>query len=161
MDRICAIPPAYQLQSLYTLRSSSSAYTWHGFRFRDLRRRHSTEWWVAGAVICLERGADLHMAQLMPLPLTVSCYSKSRLVLPFWYRLTRVVPEKGPLNGCVCVCVCARARVCARACACACACVRACVRACVCVCVCVCDVRRRRYLTSPRKSQSERQRTPG
>ena len=30
---------------------------------------------------------------------------KSRLVLPFWYRLTRVVPEKGPLNVCVCVCV--------------------------------------------------------
>ena len=29
---------------------------------------------------------------------------KSRLVLPFWYRLTRVVPEKGPLNVCVCVC---------------------------------------------------------
>ena len=28
---------------------------------------------------------------------------KSRLVLPFWYCLTRVVPEKGPLNGCVCV----------------------------------------------------------
>ena len=27
---------------------------------------------------------------------------KSRLVLPFWYWLTRVVPEKGPLNGCVC-----------------------------------------------------------
>jgi len=30
----------------------------------------------AGVVICLERGADLHMAQLMPLPLTVSCFSK-------------------------------------------------------------------------------------
>jgi len=30
---------------------------------------------------------------------------KFRLVLPFWYRLTWVVPEKGPLNGCVCVCV--------------------------------------------------------
>ena len=28
---------------------------------------------------------------------------KSRLVLLFWYRLTWVVPEKGPLNGCVCV----------------------------------------------------------
>ena len=28
---------------------------------------------------------------------------KSRLVLPFWYRLTRVVLDKGPLNGCVCV----------------------------------------------------------
>jgi len=61
-----------------------------------------TEWWGAGVVICLELGADLHMAQLMPLPLTVSCLSESRLVLPFWYRLTRAVPEKGPLNGCVC-----------------------------------------------------------
>ena len=29
---------------------------------------------------------------------------KSRLVLCFWYWLTQVVPEKGPLNGCVCVC---------------------------------------------------------
>ena len=27
---------------------------------------------------------------------------KSRLVLPFWYRLTQVVPDKEPLNGCVC-----------------------------------------------------------
>ena len=32
---------------------------------------------------------------------------KSRLVLPFWYQLTWVVPEKGLLIGCVCVCVCA------------------------------------------------------
>ena len=97
-------------------------------------------------VICLERGADLHMAQLMPLPLTVSCFSKiqigfaflvpahlgsprkmavkwvcvcvclasvkSRLVLPFWYRPTRVVLDKGPLNRCVCVCVCACVRAC-------------------------------------------------
>ena len=31
-----------------------------------------TDRWGAGVVICLERGADLHMAQLMPLPLTVS-----------------------------------------------------------------------------------------
>jgi len=35
-----------------------------------------TEWWGAGMVICLERGADLHTAQLMPLPLTVSCFSE-------------------------------------------------------------------------------------
>ena len=34
------------------------------------------------------------MAQLMPLPLSVSCSSKSRLVLPFWCRLIRVVPDK-------------------------------------------------------------------
>jgi len=40
-------------------------------------------------VFCLGRGADLYMAQLMPLPLTVSCSSKSRLILQFWYRLTR------------------------------------------------------------------------
>jgi len=32
-------------------------------------------------VICLGQSADLHMAQLMPLPLTVSCSSKSRFVL--------------------------------------------------------------------------------
>ena len=38
-----------------------------------------TEWWVAGMVICLEQGADLHMAQLLPLPLTVSCFSKIQI----------------------------------------------------------------------------------
>ena len=54
------------------------------------------ESWGAGMVICLEQGTDLHMA----LPLAISCCSKSRLVLPFWYWLTRVVPDKGPLNGC-------------------------------------------------------------
>ena len=55
-------------------------------------------------VNCLERGADLHMAQLMPLCSLSLASVKSRSVLPFWYRLTRVVPEKGPLNG-MCVCV--------------------------------------------------------
>jgi len=58
-----------------------------------------TEWWGAGMVICLEQGADLHMAQLVPLPLTVSCFSKIQIGLLFWYWLTWVVPEKGPLNG--------------------------------------------------------------
>jgi len=67
---------------------------------------YKPEWWGAGVVICLERGAYLHMAQLMPLPLAVSCSSKIRIgFLPFWYRLTRVVPDKGSLNRCVCVCV--------------------------------------------------------
>jgi len=37
------------------------------------------EWWGTGMVICLERDADLHMAQLMPLPLTVSCFSKIQI----------------------------------------------------------------------------------
>jgi len=54
-------------------------------------------------VICLEQGADLF--QLMPLPLTVSCFSNFQISFTFWYRPTRVVLEKGPLNGCVCVLV--------------------------------------------------------
>ena len=45
---------------------------------------------------------NLHRAQLMPLPLIVSCFSKIQIGLPFWCRLTLVVPDKGPLNGCVC-----------------------------------------------------------
>jgi len=42
-----------------------------------------TEWWGAGVVICLERGADLHTAQLMPLSLTVSCFSKIQIGFTF------------------------------------------------------------------------------
>jgi len=42
-----------------------------------------TEWWDAGMVICLERGADLHIAPLMPLPLTVSCFSKIQIGFTF------------------------------------------------------------------------------
>jgi len=37
------------------------------------------QWWGTGMVICLERGADMLMAQLMPLPLTVSCSSKIQI----------------------------------------------------------------------------------
>ena len=58
-------------------------------------------------VICLERGVDLHMVQLMPLLLTVSFFSKIQIGLPFWYRFTRVVPEKKAVKR-VCVCVCKR-----------------------------------------------------
>jgi len=41
-----------------------------------------TEWWDAGVAICLGRGADLHMAQLMPLPLTFAT------VNPDWFYLS-------------------------------------------------------------------------
>jgi len=64
------------------------------------------EWWGTGMVICQERDADLHVAQVMPLPLTVSCFSKSQI----GFTLEPVVLEKGLLN--VCVCVCARAHAC-------------------------------------------------
>jgi len=41
------------------------------------------EWWGAGVVVCLEQGADLHMAQLMPLPLSVSFFSKIQISFTF------------------------------------------------------------------------------
>jgi len=56
-------------------------------------------------VICLERGADLHMAQLMPLPLTVSCFSKIQIDFTFLVPADPGPgsPGKWQLNGCVCV----------------------------------------------------------
>jgi len=42
-----------------------------------------TEWWGAGVVICLERGADLHVTQLMSLPLNVLLQQN-----PAWFYLS-------------------------------------------------------------------------
>ena len=64
------------------------------------------EWWGAGMVICLERGADLHMVQQMPLPLTVCCSSKIQIGFTFLVPAHLRSPGKGPLNVCVCACVC-------------------------------------------------------
>jgi len=41
------------------------------------------EWWGTGVAICPERDADLHMAQLMPLQLTVSCFNKIQIGFTF------------------------------------------------------------------------------
>ena len=57
------------------------------------------EWWGAGVVVCLERGAGLHMAQLMPLPLTVSCFSKIQIGFTFLVLAHLGSPGNGPLNG--------------------------------------------------------------
>ena len=54
-------------------------------------------------VICLERGADLHMAQLMPLPLTVSCFSKIQIGFTFLVPAYPGSPGQRVVNGCVCV----------------------------------------------------------
>jgi len=62
-----------------------------------------TEQWGAGVVICLERGADLHVAQLMPLPLTVSCFSEIQTGFTFLVPAHPGSPGKKPLKGCVCV----------------------------------------------------------
>jgi len=60
------------------------------------------EWWGTGMVICLERDADVHVVQLMPLPLTVSCFSKIQIGFTFLVPAHPGSPGKGPLNGCVC-----------------------------------------------------------
>jgi len=69
-------------------------------------RPAKTEWWGAGVVVCLEQGADLHMAQLMPLPLTVSCFSKIQIGFTF---LVPAYPgsagQRAVKRLCVCVCV--------------------------------------------------------
>ena len=55
-------------------------------------------------VICLEQGADLHMAQLMPLPLTVSCFSEIQIGFTFLVPAYLGSPGKRAVK-CVCVCV--------------------------------------------------------
>ena len=55
-------------------------------------------------VICLERGADLHMAQLMPLPLTVSCFSKIQTGFTFLVLARLGSPGQRAVKR-VCVCV--------------------------------------------------------
>ena len=61
-------------------------------------------------VVCLERGADLHMAQLMPLPLTVSCFSIIQIGFTFLIPAHLGSPGQRVVKWvCVCVCVCVRA----------------------------------------------------
>ena len=75
----------YRLSNFFTVRFSSafSALTLLVGRQERHPACKKTEWWGAGVVICLQRGADLHMAQLTPLPLTVSCSSKIQIGFTF------------------------------------------------------------------------------
>ena len=58
-------------------------------------------------VICLERGADLYMAQLMPLQLTVSCFVKIQIGFTFLVLAHPCSPRQMAIKRvCVCVCVC-------------------------------------------------------
>ena len=60
-----------------------------------------------GVVICLERGADLHMAQWIPLPLTISCFSKIQIGFTFLVPAHPGSPGQRAIKWvCVCVCVC-------------------------------------------------------
>jgi len=93
---------------LYYCLQCFDAVGWAAGRASILQKKLSGR--GAGVVICLERGAYLHMAHLMPLPLTVSCFF-SKIQIGFTVPVAAhpgspVVPEKGPLNarahGCVC-----------------------------------------------------------
>ena len=55
-------------------------------------------------VICLEQGADLRMVQLMPLPLTVSCFSKIQIGFTFLIPADLGSPRKRAVKR-VCVCI--------------------------------------------------------
>ena len=55
-------------------------------------------------VTCLEQGADLHIAQLMPLPLTVSCFSKIQIGFTFLVPADLGSPGKRAVKR-VCVCL--------------------------------------------------------
>ena len=64
---------------------------------------NKVEWWGVGVVICLEWCADLHMSQLMPLPLTVSCFSKIQIGFTFLVPAHLGRPGKRAVKW-VCVC---------------------------------------------------------
>ena len=54
-------------------------------------------------VICLEQGANLHIAQLMPLPLTVSCFSKIQIGFTFLVPVLGSPAKVAVKRVCVCV----------------------------------------------------------
>ena len=54
--------------------------------------------------ICLERGADLHMAKLMPLPPTVSCSSKIQIGFTFLVLAHLGSPRQRAIKQ-LCVCI--------------------------------------------------------
>jgi len=91
-DNLASIPPLSFLQTgCPSCHPTNSAFSACAFRaltlFVGRQEGHpackKTEWWGAGVVICQERGADLHMAQPMPLPLTISCFSKIQIGFTF------------------------------------------------------------------------------
>jgi len=69
---------------------------------KGIRPVKKTEWWGAGVVVCLEQGAGLHMVQLMPLPLTVSCFSKIQIGFTFLVPVHPGCPGKRAVKR-VCV----------------------------------------------------------
>jgi len=89
----------------YSIVNNMPSVLWHCWLGSRKGIRHvKTEWWGVAWLSVWSK------VQTCIWPSWCHCHSlclasvKSRLVLPFRYRLTWAVPEKGPLNGCVCVC---------------------------------------------------------
>ena len=108
----CKAADGQNLQILYICRFLHHSYTMIAFSALTL-----LVGWQEGHPACKKQSGGVlawlsvwSEVQTCIRPSWCHCHSlslasvKSRLVLPFWYRFTRVVPEKGPLNGCVCVC---------------------------------------------------------
>ena len=96
------------MSSLYYYFSLVPSMLWHCWLSSRKSIQPVKNHWVAGMVICLERGADLHMTQLMPLPLTVSCFSKIHIGFTFLVPVHPGSPRQKAVKW-VCVCACVRA----------------------------------------------------
>ena len=96
------IPMYIKYQRYKTCLQCIDAVGWVAGRASGLKK---PEWWGAGVVVCLERGADLHMAQLMPLLLTESCFSKIQIGFTFLVPAHLGSPGKRAVKR-VCVCLC-------------------------------------------------------
>ena len=93
------------LDNLFYISVLFDVVGWEAGRASGLQK---TEWWGAGMVICLERGAHLHMAQLMPLSLIVSCFSEIQIGFTFLVLAHPGNPGQRAIKW-VCVCTLAPA----------------------------------------------------
>jgi len=93
----------YSLHALHQTLPSVLWRCWLGSRkgIRPVKKRVVGYWhgYLSGV-----RCRLAYMAQLMPLPLTVSCFSKIQIGFTFLVPAHQGSPGIGPLNGCVCVC---------------------------------------------------------
>ena len=112
------------------------------FTFSSVLRRYwlggRKEWWGNGMVIFLEQGADWHMAQVMPVQFTVSCFCKIQIGFTFLVLADLGSPRKRAVKH-VCACPCTHARVGMCVCVCVLLCLSSGVKYCTqCVCVSLC-----------------------
>ena len=98
------LPQTLDLENFATAINAISALTLLVWRQEGHLACKKLELWGTGMVICLERDADLHMAQLMSLPLTVSCSSKIQIGFTFLVPAHPGSPGKRAVKR-VCMCV--------------------------------------------------------